>query len=731
MRVLANISSRDKKYQGTLAAMLKPYGAQGKLCVGTKSYTQLFAAAEQANADVIVVSSPETLGELVAGKANISEWRGSVLQTDIPILIISPLHLVHMTKAGRWLMEKDLEKLLHLAKGKDHYAHDYQYKIIDSQQCYPDSQALAECAAADCLVADIETTRTNDIDVISFTIIKDSEVGMTWVFQTLGHHNTIAKILALDVPKAFHNGAFDCFQLLRFDIPVNYYILDTEYMWKCWHAELDKSLAFISSVLLRDYYYWKEEVSDDRLQYCAKDTINTARCLLIMMKDMPRWAWINYSIMFPLVFPAIGYGFEGIKADQKKLEPIRVEAQAEVDALRHKLQVMAAWPTFNPGSPQQVAKLLYTVIGAKKPKRCKSKAATGEVELKKIRLQHPFIAVFVELILEFRDKAKALSTYYNASMFNGRIMYSVKIDGTETGRLASSKSPLYVPLSETPGKTLSTQKNYGAQVQNFPPYYKKLLLPDDGYTFFEIDKSQSEARCVARQSGDKELIQALEGGEDFYCYTAWKFFGNKIDKSSPVRQITKKIIHGTNYKMGAETFIDSVGIEGMSAAMRLLEWEGSDMVEFANHLLGLYHKAYPGVQRGWKAIRTEVSLTGKLVTEDGWTREIFGDIVSDDAVWRACIAHKPQHLSVAGLNKSLIQIYFKLQLGSEGKLRVKAQVHDSIIGQTVDPDYYIPKVHELLDTIQKTKHGDLRIPLDIEVSTTSWKEKKEWQLPHQ
>jgi len=724
MRILANISSRDRRYQGVLAAMLKPYGFEGSILVGTASYSKLLNRAEEIKADVIVVSSPDTLKELVAGKGNISEWRGAVLQTEIPILIISPLHMVHATKTGRWIMEKDMAKLVPIAKGE--YAHTYTYQIVDAFEDI--DSIIEELGQADCIVADIETTRQNDIDVISFTIIKDSQIGMTYVFDTWGFHKDIQAILENPVPKAFHNGAFDCFQLLRFRIPVRAYLLDTEYMWKCWHAELDKSLAFVSSILLTDYYYWKEEVSDDRLQYCAKDTINTARCLLEIIKYMPDWAWKNFAIMYPLVFPAIGYGFEGIKLDEERMAPIKAEAQAKVDGLKARLRIMADWPDFNPGSPQQISKLLYKVIGAKKPKRSSSAGATDETSLKKVRLQHPLIAVFVELILEYRKEAKLLSTYYNAQLHHGRIMYSVKIDGTETGRLASSKSPLYVPLEDTPGKTLSTQMNYGAQVQNMPPLFKKLLIPDTGYTFFEIDKSQSEARCVARQSGDKTLIEALEGGEDFYCFTAWKFFGNKIEKDDPVRQITKKIIHGTNYKMGAETFIDSVGIEGMVNAMKLVGWQGNDMVAFANHLLGLYHSAYPKVQQGWNGIRREVALTGKLVTEDGWTREIFGDIMKDAAIWRACIAHKPQHLSVAGLNKSLIQIFFKLQLGSEGALRIKAQVHDSIVGQTLDTSYYIPRVHKLLDTVQPTAHGDLRIPLDIEVSTKSWKEKEEYEL---
>lgn len=106
-------------------------------------------------------------------------------------------------------------------------------------------------------------------------------------------------------------------------------------------------------------------------------------------------------------------------------------------------------------------------------------------------------------------------------------------------------------------------------------------MAPEGYLILEIDKSQSEARCTAYLSGDKDLIQALEdppetaGIKDFYCYTGYKFFAVEFDKKHDLRQAVKKIIHGTNYMMGAMTFIDSAGVTKLQSYKKIVNFGGT------------------------------------------------------------------------------------------------------------------------------------------------------------
>lgn len=185
------------------------------------------------------------------------------------------------------------------------------------------------------------------------------------------------------ITKVFHNGCFDTFHLLRFYCPVTNWFFDTEYMWHCWEAEAKKSLAFISSILLHDYYYWKHESTVAPLEYNAKDTINTARVFIELLRRMPKWAWKNYALTIPNAIPIVKTQFEGLNVDIVKKDELKGEAVATRDKIQSQLETITGISEFNPGSHVQVSALLYKVLRAKKPSRSKSDSATGELELKR------------------------------------------------------------------------------------------------------------------------------------------------------------------------------------------------------------------------------------------------------------------------------------------------------------------------------------------------------------
>jgi len=205
------------------------------------------------------------------------------------------------------------------------------------------------------------------------------------------------------------------------------------------------------------------------------------------------------------------------------------------------------------------------------------------------------------------------------------------------------------------------------------------------------------------------------GVRDFYCYTGYLFFGVEFDKDHPLRQIVKKIIHGTNYMMGPATFIDSVGVEELQKYKALVGYKGT-LLNFATYLLGLYMKYYPEVEKGWAKIEDEVAMSGHLVTPDGWTRKVFGNIKRSHNIKRSLVAHKSQHFSVVGINEALWRAYYEIQVQSRGEFRLKGQIHDSIFYQAVDNnfDYYEMALLKVMDIPQPTPFGELRIPLDTE-----------------
>ena len=738
MKVLLNITQKEASNQGVFKQMLNEIGATAVVSYKTMEIAQATMVAKRHKCDAIVVSHPDTLRNITPGdkKPSIDDWRGSILSTSVPILIIAPISHIFAKTQGRWLLHNDIQKLRRI---KQKFLYDYSIpKDLASV-----NSAIRDLNNYPCLVVDIETTLTNKISSIAFTPIReDLTIGKTYTFPLLPKsisddpYTTLVTIwtgmrdlLANSaITKVFHNGCFDAFHLLRFHCPVVNWFFDTEYMWHCWEAEAKKSLAFIASVLLPDYYYWKHESELNPLEYNAKDTINTARVFIELLKRMPRWAWFNYAITIPNAIPIIKTQFEGFKVDLEKKEELRSEAVAERDRAQSELESLIGIPGFNCGSPKQVNALIYRVLGAKKPGRSKSESATGELELKKVAMQHPLFARLVPLILKVREERKAISTYYDARLtadpYN-KMLYALQLDGTETERMACSASSLWDKFPDLDRINKSNAKNLGTQAQNLPGYYKKAIVAEsEEREILEVDKSQSEARCTSYLSEDQILRAALETpGRDFYCHTGFLFFNIEFDKKHALRQIVKKIIHGTNYMMGAQTFIDSVGVAELQKYRKLVGYEGT-LKQFAEYLLELYHVAYPGVKKWWDRIVIEIAHTGKLVTPDGWTRKFHGNITSNHNIKRSAVAHCSQHFSVRGVNKAFWRVFYEVELPTQGDYRLKAQVHDSLVGSILREDgtkaKTIEKILAIMRDPQPTPVGDLIIPLDVE-SGYYWK----------
>jgi DNA polymerase I-like protein with 3'-5' exonuclease and polymerase domains len=236
----------------------------------------------------------------------------------------------------------------------------------------------------------------------------------------------------------------------------------------------------------------------------------------------------------------------------------------------------------------------------------------------------------------------------------------------------------------------------GTQVQNIPSYAKNILVADEGYTLIEFDNSQSEARCTAYLAKETHLIAALEDKErDFYTSLGTLFFQIPYEQVTKDfrNKILKKIVHGTNYMMGAATFIENAGTQNLITGaaplglkITLSKTPKSDEISlkaFATSLLESYHKPFPRVREWYKEIQTDIATTKMLRSPLGWTRYFFGDITKDHNMLRGAVAHAPQNLSVQILNIGLWKIW-QLVKASQGKIRFKAQIHDSIFLQVHD-----------------------------------------------
>lgn len=755
MRILVNYQAKDKAYLPALAYLLKMANLEAVSTAQPLQISELLAKAKLGKADAILIANEETLKNLAPGKRpTLDSYRGSRLNFSIPAIVCNSLDHIHSVPHGKWLMEKDIAKFKRITEPSP----DFRHKVLKDIEDF--AGAWHDLASSLILSYDIETDILNQpaedsdsvqggdsiITCCAWTGLKASGQLVTYVLPLVDFRKDhwesardyasaiqfMQRVNNLKIPKVMQNGCYDAIHSIRYHAAPAYWSLDTMGLAHCEWAELPQTLDFIASYQLYDYIQWKDDAdeakkSGDILKYWAynaKDAWHTMRILIEQIKTMPLYARKNYANQFHMVYPALYCAFEGIKIEPEVRKRLRAASEIELHSSLSLLRTMFADPNFNPGSWQQVQKYIYSVFGAKKPKIGKSKSCTDEKNLKAVAEQHPLLARLADEILTYRGAQKAIGTYFDFHQLNGRLLYSLDPFGTETDRMACRASSLWV----------------GTQVQNIPSYAKEMLIADEGYELFEIDNNKSEARCTAYLSQDEALIIALEeASKDFYKTLGTLFFQMPYEEVSDFfrNKVLKKIVHGTNYMMGPGTFIENIGIKILHETATTL---GLMLVpiprknhpneltikQFATQLLEAYHKPFNRVRAWYKEIYHEVLTTNRLVSPLGHIRYFFGDISKNHNMLRGAVAHQPQNLSVAILNIGMQKVYKQLVIPSKGECRLKAQVHDSILGQwLIDKrDYYLPRILELLDNPVVIHGRQMRIPVEAKVGP-SWKQMKE------
>lgn len=754
MRILLNYDEHLSNYKGMIASLLKMKGLTAYSTGKTLSISELLASAKKIQADGILLANEQTLQNCVNSesgkKVSLDKYRGSRLDFSIPVIVGAPINHLRIVRHGRWLYEKDLDKFKSIKKP----IVQLQFTGLTNRILLDKALTIAEQALI--ISTDIETDSSNRITCVGYSCLNPNLTTSTFLipFVDFGvNHwtnpedyayaiNTMRAISALPVAKLYFNGLYDAqYQITYHAEPCNF-ILDSMALAHAEYSELPKSLDFVASLHLHDYYYWKDDTDEARKKgdiqaywaYCARDSWNTLRCFISQIKNAKPYAIRNYKELFKMVYPSIYCAFEGCALDEAALAKNTAKAEEIVESSKRSLCTMAHSPTFNPGSPKQVGLLLFDIFGARpvaKPRKKKdgtwtSNRSTDETALAKIAEQHPLFSLFIARLFEYREQAKAIGTYFKFNQWRGidgtlkqpRLLYGINPFGTDTGRAASNASSfrLFDVIREE-------VRSYGTQIQNIPGYAKGMLVADSGYELSEADNNKSEARCVGFLSGCIALILAIEERtKDFYKVLGMLFFGLKYeDVTDSLRNnILKRIVHGRNYLMGIDTFIETVIKQTHSTKIlyegaRLINYPVRSLKEFVGYLLSLYNKPFPEIETWYKEIKLEVVRNHTLTSPLGWTRYFFGDIIKDHKVFRNAVAHAPQNLSVMILNKGLWRVYIELVLTQNGLFRLKAQIHDSIFWQSpVELRHqYDARVLECMNNPVMVKGRKMEIPVDI------------------
>lgn len=703
--------------------------------------------AEKAGVTGIVCSNEVFLSKLLHQQVDFSppnnrrgitldDYQGSYMETPrskIPVIIINPLvnlvtvpyasfvakrFITKLTRPGKWFPETkftwELAQESTINGIYTRWGEDAAIIAIDIETPNPPTPARTMDCVGYC--AYFPNTGTTECIVIPTTNL----YWLTWVRR----FNTLKQ------PKVMQNGLYDNLYFMRWNCPVFNWLYDTQHLFHSWYSELPKRLDFITAFAVRRVRYWKDDGktgnASDRYRYNAKDCWATLNSLLALVRECDDFALSNYIQEFPLVFPCLTCELEGLACDVEQLAIVKAQKEQEVLTMQAGLEKMLRTPGFNVNSPKQVS-TLFAVLG------CRHLGSTDKAAMLKAKAAHPLNNRILTRVTDIRERRKLISTYLSAEkLFNGRWHYRLNPAGTDTGRLASTESSYWC----------------GLQIQNIPTgnSVKQCCIADFGWLLGEIDKEQSEARCVGYLAGETKLIELVEGPNDYHSWNAQAFFGVPYDsiydnetkkpKNKKLRYLSKRTNHGANYNMGPDVMLDTMGPQRVSEAKIILKLPSFwGLRRVCKYLLERYEETYPRVKNEfYDAIIREIELTGKLTSALGWVRVFFSKpsrAPSAKPALNAAVAHGPQNLSVGIVNKEFYAIWWEQIYGSlRQKSRIKAQIHDSIFFQYRENCPDVPEIiNQLMQTALHIRGADgiirkMLIPSSVSFGKRRWSELK-------
>jgi DNA polymerase-1 len=343
----------------------------------------------------------------------------------------------------------------------------------------------------------------------------------------------------------------------------------------------------------------------------------------------------------------------GIRIDPPALRTLGTTMESEIDRLCAEICALAGH-TFNPNSPQQLAKVLFEEMKLPAPTiRGKGKTMSTAADVLESLAEEHRIA---RMVLDYRQLVKLKGTYVDAlpallDPSTGRLHTTFNQAGAATGRLSSSNPNL---------QNIPIRTELGRQI-------RAAFVPEPGWKLVVADYSQIELRLLAHFSRDPVLMEAFRQGEDIHTRTAAEVFGVMPLMVTPdLRRAAKAVNFGIVYGLSAFGLAQQLGISRTEAETYIRN----------------YFERYAGVRRFIDATIAEVRKTGVTKTLFGRERPI-PDMNTRNANARGfaerTAVNTPLQGTAADLIKlAMIRIDSHLQR-DHWKARLLLQVHDELV----------------------------------------------------
>ncbi|MFM1771221.1 MAG: hypothetical protein RLZZ71_363 [Bacteroidota bacterium] len=431
--------------------------------------------------------------------------------------------------------------------------------------------------------------------------------------------------------------------------------------------------------------------------YAAEDADVTLQLAEIFMPELEKQGTTSVleNIETPLIEVLANMEWEGIRVDKDFLNAYSVELGKELDIIEEKITELAG-EKFNLDSPKQLGVILFEKlkITTEMKKTKTGQYSTGEDVLQRYLHTHEI----VPLILDYRELRKLKSTYIDTlpTMINpitGRVHTNFMQAVAATGRLSSNQPNLQnIPIRTSRGKEIR----------------KAFVARDENHVLVSADYSQVELRIIAALSGDQNMIEAFQQGEDIHKATASKVFNVPLEEvTKDMRSKAKAVNFGIIYGQGPFGLAQQLGISRTEA----------------KNIIEAYYTQFAALKTYQHKAVEDCRSKGFVETVLG-RRRFLPDINSSNAISRSFAERNAVNAPIQGSAADVIKMAMaKIQAALKAanlKTKMVLQVHDELLFDTpkeeIDQVFALVK-HEMENAVK------LAVPLEVEIQAgNNWLE---------
>jgi DNA polymerase I len=372
------------------------------------------------------------------------------------------------------------------------------------------------------------------------------------------------------------------------------------------------------------------------------------------------------EIELPLIEVLAAMEDAGVKIDTYRMGEITARLADRIEELESRAHELAG-EDFMLGSTQQVARILFEVLGLTAGRKGKTGYSTDSRVLRSIRGEHEIVAV----IEEWREYSKLLNTYLGPlpeliSPEDGRLHTTFNQAVASTGRLSTTNPNL---------QAIPVRTELGREIRS-------AFVAEPGHRLVSADYSQVELRILAHVSGEPKLREAFARGEDIHAATAAEVLGKeRAELTKDERNVAKMVNFGIIY--GISAF-------GLSENLEIPREEAQAYID-------TYLARFPLVQ-------DFIQRTIERCTEEGYATSLFGrrrpvpELKASNRQTRSLGERLAVNFVMQGtaadiIKKAMVAIHARLR--EEGRSsRLVLQVHDELLVEASEVE--VSAVKEIL-----------------------------------